>query len=154
MKIVIMAFGKLRSPELAAAAAEYLKRLRRYAPAEAVELREERGEDPAARRKEAARLEGALAAGDWLVLLDERGRGLTSPELAGLIGERARAGGGGRLVFLVGGPFGVDPAVRRRANLTLSLSRMTLPHELARVLLLEQLYRAWTILRGERYHHA
>jgi len=153
VKLVVMAFGKLRSRELAAAAAEYLKRLRRYAPAEVVELREERGEEPAARRKEAARLSGALADGDWLVLLDERGRQMTSPELAGLLAERTRAGGG-RLVFLVGGPFGVDEAVRRRASLTLSLSRMTLPHELARVLVLEQLYRAWTILRGERYHHA
>jgi len=153
VKLVVAAFGRLRSRELAAIAGDYLKRLGRYGPAEALELRDERGEDPASRRKEAERLEAALRPGDHLVLLDERGKQLSSPELAALIAERSRAGGAGRLVFAVGGPFGVDESVRRRANQVLSLSRMTLPHELARVVLLEQLYRAWTILRGEKYHH-
>lgn len=152
MKTVVMAFGKLRSRELAAVAADYAKRLARYSPAEVVELRDERGEDASARRKEAGRLEDALRPGDFVVLLDERGKELSSRELAALISERARSAAG-RLVFLVGGPFGVADEVRARARQVLSLSRMTLPHELARVVLLEQLYRAWTILRGEKYHH-
>ncbi len=152
MKTVVMTFGKLRSRELAAVAADYARRLARYSPAEVVELRDERGEDAAARRKEAGRLEDSLRPGDFVVLLDERGKELSSRELAALISERARSATG-RLVFLVGGPFGVADEVRTRARQVLSLSRMTLPHELARVVLLEQLYRAWTILRGEKYHH-
>lgn len=152
MKLVVLAFGRLRSPELAAVAADYLKRLRRCLPAEVIELRDERGDEPAARRKEAAALEAALREGDFVALLDERGKQLASPELAALLGERMNSGRG-RLVFVVGGPFGVDAAVRTRANLLLSLSKMTFPHELARVVLLEQLYRAGSILRGEKYHH-
>lgn len=154
MKIAVMAFGKLRSKELSAVAAEYLKRLSRYSPAEVVELRDERGEDAASRRKEAGHLAAALKPGDFVVLLDERGRQLSSPELGAMINDRARAGSWKRLVFVIGGPYGFDDEARARANFTLSLSRMTLPHELARVMLLEQLYRAWTILRGEKYHHA
>jgi len=152
VKLAVMAFGRLRSRELAAVAADYARRLARYAPTEVVELRDERGQDAAARRKEAARLEAALRQDDHVVLLDERGRQLLSRELAGLLAERTRSGAG-RLIFVVGGPFGVDDSVRHRANLVLSLSRMTLPHELVRVVLLGQLYRAWTILRGEKYHH-
>ena len=152
MKLIVAAFGKLRSRELAAVADDYAKRLKRYCPAEVLELRDERGEGEGPRRKEAERLDAALRDGDYLVLLDERGRQLSSPELAGLIDGRSRSAAG-RLVFLVGGPYGVHESVRSRAQLVLSLSRMTLPHELARAVLLEQLYRAWTILRGEKYHH-
>ena len=152
MKLIVAAYGKLRSRELAAVADDYAKRLKRYCPAEVLELRDERGEGEGPRRKEAERLDAALRDGDYLVLLDERGRQLSSPELAGLIDGRSRSAAG-RLVFLVGRPYGVHESVRSRAQLVLSLSRMTLPHELARTLLLEQLYRAWTILRGEKYHH-
>lgn len=152
MKLTVLAFGRLRSRELAAVADDYAARLARYVPAEVVELRDERGADAAARAKEARRLEEALRGDDFVVLLDERGRQMSSPELAAFLAERTRAGRG-RTVLVVGGPFGVDDSVRRRAGLVLSLSRMTLPHELARAVLLEQLYRAFTILRGEKYHH-
>ena len=152
MKLLLAAFGRLLSRELSAAAGEYLKRLGRYTSAETVELREERGASAAARRREAGRVEAALRPGDYLVLCDRRGRALSSGELAELLSERERAGRG-RTVFLVGGPFGVDESVRARADLIFSMSRLTLPHELARLLLVEQVYRAFTILRGEKYHH-
>ena len=154
MKLAVLAFGRLRSAALRELATDYAKRIGRYVKLETVELREERGDSPAARRKEAERLAAALRDDDFWVLLDERGPQFSSAELAGWLRDRERAGGGSRTVFLVGGPFGVDAAVRARARLTLSPSRLTLPHELARVVLLEQLYRAYTILRGEPYHHA
>lgn len=152
MKLAVLAVGKLRSRELAAAAADYAARIARRAKFEHLEIREERGQDAAARRREAARAEAALRPGDYLVLLDERGRQMSSRELAALLAGRARAGGG-RAVFAVGGPWGVDESLRRRAGMLLSLSRMTLPHELARLVLLEQLYRALAINAGHPYHH-
>jgi 23S rRNA (pseudouridine1915-N3)-methyltransferase len=152
MKLAVIAFGKLRSKELAAVADDYAGRLKHYAPTEVVELRDERGADAPSRAKEAGRLKDALRDDDFVVLLDERGKQLASPELANFLAERTRAGRG-RTVLVIGGPYGVDDSIRRRANLMLSLSKMTLPHELARAVLLEQLYRACTILRGEKYHH-
>jgi 23S rRNA (pseudouridine1915-N3)-methyltransferase len=152
VKLVLAAVGRFRSAQLAAAAGEYLKRLRRYASPEVLDLREERGEEAAARAREAGRLSSALRDGDFLVLCDERGRQMSSAELAAFLAQRERAGRG-RTVFVVGGPYGVDPALRERAGLVLALSRLTLPHELARLVLAEALYRAFTILRGERYHH-
>ena len=124
MKLLLAAFGRPRSRDLAGAAAEYLKRLRKYASLEVLDLKEERGDDRAARRREAARLEKTLRAGDFLVLCDGRGRELSSPELAALLARRERAPRG-RTVFLVGGPYGVDGSVRRRADLVFSMSRLT-----------------------------
>jgi 23S rRNA (pseudouridine1915-N3)-methyltransferase len=152
VKLVLAAFGRMRSRALAAEAGEYLKRLRRYASLEALELREEKGDAPGARAREARRLISSLRDGDFLVLCDERGAEMSSTELAEFLAGRDRSGRG-RTVFLVGGPFGVDDAVRARADVSLSLSRLTLPHELARLVLTETLYRAFSILRGEKYHH-
>jgi 23S rRNA (pseudouridine1915-N3)-methyltransferase len=122
MKLAVIAFGRLRSRELAAVAGDYAGRIKRYAPIEVVELRDERGDDAAARAKEAARLEAALRDDDFVVLLDERGRQMPSAELAAFLSERTRAGRG-RTALVIGGPFGVDDSVRRRADLVLSLSR-------------------------------
>ena len=152
MKLVLAAFGRMRSRELAAAAAEYHKRLRKYCALEKLEVREERGDTAAARRREAERFAKGLRAGDFLVLCDERGRGLDTRGLADFLAERERAGSG-RTLFLVGGPYGVDDSLRERAGLVLGLSRLTLPHELARLVLSEALYRAFSLLRGEKYHH-
>jgi 23S rRNA (pseudouridine1915-N3)-methyltransferase len=93
-----------------------------------------------------------IGAGDRLVLLDERGKSLTSPGLAQWL-ARVRRLPGSSAVLLVGGAYGVSEEVKQRADETLSLSPMTLPHQLVRVVLLEQLYRAATILAGQPYHH-
>lgn len=109
--------------------------------------------DPAsAVQHEGERVLRALRPGDHVVLLDERGRDLTSEGLARLL---AAAGDNGRpgLAFCIGGPHGHSDAVRARADETVRLSSMVLNHQVAAVVLLEQLYRAWTILRGEPYHH-
>lgn len=106
----------------------------------------------AAQRKddEWQRIVSRLDTADTLVLLDERGRGLSSRGFAGEIQRRRDLGE--RLVFLIGGPDGVDSACRERANLCLSLAPFTMPHELARVVLIEQLYRAHTIAEHHPYH--
>lgn len=87
-----------------------------------------------------------------LILLDERGKAMTSPQLATHL-EKWRQGPQKRLLFLIGSAYGFDPSLLARAQDTLSLSPLTLPHQLARLMMLEQLYRACTILRGESYHH-
>lgn len=129
---------------------EYRKRLSHYTRLELIELAAARGARGQAMEREAAALLGTLTPSAWLVALDESGQLLSSVELAKLV---ARAqNGSADLVFAIGGDEGLGPAVREKARVVLSLSRMTLPHRLARVVLLEQLYRAFTLLRGEPYH--
>lgn len=94
----------------------------------------------------------ARAADDYLVLLDERGKGLASTELASKLEDWQQDGRD--LAFVIGGPDGVSEAVRRRADFAWSLSRLTLPHGLARILVTEQLYRAWSLNAGHPYHRA
>lgn len=89
---------------------------------------------------------------DYVVLLDERGRMLTSPELASIIQQRAN-NGAKRIHFVIGGAFGVGEEVRRRADLVWSLSKLVFPHQLVRLILAEQVYRACSIMKGEKYHH-
>lgn len=154
MKLVVLAVGRLRSEGAARLARDYAGRAGRYASLDLVEVRDSREKEAArAADDEGARLLAALRPDDRLVLLDERGKSISSPELAAFLGDAERAGGSRRLVFAVGGAWGVSDAARARAERMLSLSKMTLPHELARVVLLEQLYRAFTILRNEPYHH-
>jgi 23S rRNA (pseudouridine1915-N3)-methyltransferase len=93
-----------------------------------------------------------LQKDDYLILLDERGKQLSSPELAQWIQQRANESTK-RIVFLIGGAFGVDDAVMKRADHTWSLSKLVFPHMLVRLILSEQVYRACTILRNEKYHH-
>jgi len=105
------------------------------------------------KKKEAETLLEGLSKDDYLVALDERGKAFSSEGLAQFIQGRANEGLK-NLVFLIGGAYGLDEAVLRRADHRWSLSQLTLPHQLVRLLLAEQLYRACTILRNEKYHHA
>jgi 23S rRNA (pseudouridine1915-N3)-methyltransferase len=141
VKILILAVGRLKEDYWAAAEAEYRKRLQRYA---SVELREV---------KDDAGLLAAIPPRGRLVMLDEQGELLSSEDIARrLIAAEEQHGGGAPLVFAVGGADGLGEAVRRRAARSLAFGRITLPHRLARIVLVEQLYRAYTILRGEPYH--
>jgi 23S rRNA (pseudouridine1915-N3)-methyltransferase len=153
MHILIAAVGRPRDAALAAAIREYEQRAARYWPLEIVEVREvsgRRGPD-AVRLDESRHLQSAIPDGARVVLCDERGTGYTSLEFARFVqGERERAAED--LVFVVGGAFGVGDAIRDRAWRTLALAPWTLPHELARLVLAEQLYRAGTVIRGEKYH--
>ena len=130
----------------------YAERVRRHAELDLVELPAAKGALPPAdaRRREGEALLSKLKPESWLVALDERGTLLDSLELARLVATARDAGR--ELVFAIGGDEGLDTPVRERAWKVLALSRMTLPHRLARLVLLEQLYRAFSMLRGEPYH--
>ena len=151
MEISIAAVGKLR-PYYRQAADDYARRLRRYAAIREQEVREaSKAPNAAAQRaEEAARLETRIADGSMVIALAREGAGWNSRELARQL-ERwlltARP-----LTLVIGGSEGLDPAFLSRASARWSLGPLTLPHELARVVMLEQLYRAFTILRGEPYH--
>ncbi len=144
--------GRARGP-LADAAAEYERRLGRYCTLVVRELREEPirpGDREAAVERERRRV-APLVEGAWLVALDMGGTQLTSEELAAFVREREETAPQ-RTAFVVGGPQGLASGLVRDARTVLSLGRATLPHQLARVVLDEALYRAFTILRGEPYH--
>lgn len=141
--IRILAVGKLRDARLAGLAEDFARRIRPWAELEIVELKDQDPEREAAAML--ARL-GSAAGHGLTVAMDERGDPATSRDLAALLGAH------GSLTFLIGGPDGLGPAARARADRTLSLSPLTFTHETARFLLLEQIYRGLAILRGHPYH--
>jgi 23S rRNA (pseudouridine1915-N3)-methyltransferase len=141
--IRVIAVGKMKDRRLAELTADYARRIVRLAPFETVEVRDS---DP---DREAVALMGKLGspAGNELVIaLDEHGPATTSADLARLLGRQ------GSVAFLVGGADGLGEAARRRADRLLRLSRLTLTHEMARLLLVEQIYRGLSILRNQPYH--
>lgn len=150
MKLTVVSVGKDRAGLFAPGVAEYAQRLSHVTKVQLVELPSSRATGVKAKAEEGEAILSRLSARDVLVALDEHGRGLSSRELATWLGKRQQDGRD--LVFAVGGDEGLCDEVRARAMLVLSLSTMTLPHRLARLVLLEQLYRAFTILRGEPYH--
>ena len=147
MKITVLWIGKTKEPAIGALTDEYLKRISRYASVEGMAVRDE-----------AALLQMSVRAGSGkqtrkstLVLLDSRGKELSSEQFAQFLGgyqERNPL----PIVFAIGGADGFSDATRAAAQHVISLGKMTLAHELARVVLLEQLYRAFTILQGHPYH--
>jgi len=152
LKIRVVWVGKNRDPWVKEVVAEYAGRIRRYAPLELSEARDEKGaEAEEMRRRECERLEKLVPPGATLLLLDERGEQMDSPDLAAYIG-RQRDSGTNELVFAIGGAYGFSEEFRRRGRL-LALSKMTFTHQMVRVFLLEQIYRAFTILNNEPYHH-
>ena len=157
-KVTILCVGKLKEKFYMDAAAEYAKRLSRYCKLELVELTEARlPEDPspaqieAALLKEAAAIRAKLPSGAALVALCVEGELRSSEALARQMADWASQGVG-QLVFLIGGSFGLHPSIKEAAKLRLSMSPMTFPHHLARVMVLEQIYRAYQINAGTRYH--
>ena len=150
MKVRVLSVGKDRSGLFLPAVEEYQKRLRHYAKLELLELPESK--TPNARAKEGQALLRKLKGNEWVCALDERGQLLDSVAFAGALQKAQNASRDA--VFIIGGDEGLSDDVRARADLVLSLSKMTLPHRLARAVLMEQLYRAFTILRGEPYHRA
>ena len=153
MRVVVAVVGKPRQAGLAAAIEEYEKRAARYWPLDVREVREESARSVSAdlvREREAERLLAAIPTGAQIVACDLSGRHMTSTEFASWL-QREREGARD-VVFLIGGALGLGKGPRSRAATTLALAPWTLPHELARLVLAEQLYRAGTILRGEPYH--
>ena len=142
MKLKIVWIGKTKSPALKALTEEYLDRLSHYGAIESAELSSEEA---------LLKMTESSKTPPTLVLLDQRGRQLTSEELAEML-DAHQVRGTQSLIFAVGPADGFTQQARHVANLVLSLGRMTLAHELARVVLLEQLYRGFTIIKGHPYH--
>jgi 23S rRNA (pseudouridine1915-N3)-methyltransferase len=140
MKVTIAVVGRLKEPYLVAAEDEYRKRLRPFCTLAVHEAKDEAG------------LVAALPAGAHLYAFDERGEAITSAAFAELISHEQQHGGGAPVVLAIGGADGHSDAVRARARKLISFGRLTIAHRLVRVLVLEQLYRAFKILRGEPYH--
>jgi len=141
--IRIVAVGRMKDNRLAALMADYLQRIRPLAPVGEVEIRDS---DPAREGREMVARLGSARGSELVVALDENGDDVTSADFAELLG------GHGSIAFLVGGADGLGPEARARADRNLRLSSMTLTHEMARVLLAEQIYRGLSILRGRPYH--
>lgn len=153
MRLKLLWVGKTQESWVRAGIDEYAGRIRRYLPLEILEAREEKGAQAAAmREKECERLAKLLPRGARLVLSDERGETMSSTEFAGFL-SRNRDQGTQELVFAIGGAYGFTDSFRSQAFKAISLSRMTLTHQMVRVFLLEQIYRGFTIINGEPYHH-
>ncbi|MDY0286017.1 MAG: 23S rRNA (pseudouridine(1915)-N(3))-methyltransferase RlmH [Bacteroidales bacterium] len=157
MKIRILMMGKTDKGYLEEALAIYHKRLVHYAGLEVMvfpDLKPAKNMSPDVRRnQEGLLLLRQIAADDYVVLLDEKGEMHTSVSFAGFLQQRMNAGIK-CLVFVVGGAYGFSPEVYRRADYQLSLSSMTFSHQMVRLFFMEQLYRGFTILRGEPYHNS
>jgi 23S rRNA (pseudouridine1915-N3)-methyltransferase len=156
MKIKLIAIGKTDEAYLEEGIDKYLKRLKHYHPVEVIIIPniKQGGKFTADNLKDA---EGKLILqkvqdGDHLVLLDEKGKTFTSTEYANFLQKKLNSVSS-NLIFVIGGAFGFSPAVYARANEQISLSNMTFSHQMIRLFFAEQLYRGFTILRGEKYHH-
>ena len=158
MKITIVTAGKIKEKYLADGIKEFLKRLTPYANVKIVEIAEERmpdapsdAEKAAVLAKEGERLLKQVPQGSRLIVLDVIGKAISSEELSAHIDDLC-VKGTSHLTFLIGGAFGLSDEVRRAADERISFSRMTFTHQMIRLLLVEQIYRAFKISRGEEYH--
>jgi 23S rRNA (pseudouridine1915-N3)-methyltransferase len=152
LKLRVLSVGRDRSAWFEPAIQGYAERLKHYTRFELTELPEPRGKRAAdaSRRQEAERILAARRPGETLLALDEKGQALDTPAFARLLGEaQVRSQD---LLFVIGGDEGLDASVLAEAKRVLCLSAMTLPHRLARLVLVEQLYRGLTLLKGEPYH--
>lgn len=158
MKITIITVGKIKEKYLKDAIAEYSKRLSRYCKLEILEVADEKTPDGASeiveeniREKEGERILKLIKEDAYVITLEINGKMLTSEELADRI-ETLGIQGKSHLVFVIGGSIGLWKEVLRRSDYALSFSKMTFPHQLMRVILLEQIYRSYRIINGEPYH--
>ena len=156
MKILLLVIGKTDEDYLVTGINKYVGRLGHYASFEMKELPDIRNRKTLSenqqKKAESFLLLQQLQVGDQVILLDENGKQFTSVEFAESL-EKQMASGAKRLVFVIGGPYGFAQEVYDRANAKLSLSLMTFSHQMVRLIFVEQLYRAFSILKGEPYHH-
>ncbi len=158
MKIRLLTVGKIKEKYLRDAIVEYSKRLSRYCKLEILEAADEKTPDHASealeeqiKKKEGDRILNFISDSDYVIALDLKGEMFTSEEFAQKI-DRLGIQGVSTIDFIIGGSLGLSEDVRRRADLKVSFSKMTFPHQLMRVIFLEQLYRSYRIIRNEPYH--
>lgn len=155
MKITLLTVGKTEDEYLQEGIARYLKRLKHYVPFKMLELPELKNtknlSQDQQKAKEAEMIFKNISSTDHVILLDEHGQDFSSIQFSGFLNKRLTESVQ-HLVFLVGGPYGFDQTVYNRATDQVSLSRMTFSHQMVRLFFIEQLYRSFTILKGEPYH--
>ncbi|MGI4020158.1 MAG: 23S rRNA (pseudouridine(1915)-N(3))-methyltransferase RlmH [Janthinobacterium lividum] len=156
MKITLLSIGKTEESYLNEGINIYLKRLKHYIKLEITEIPELKNtkglSQDQQKVKEAELILKKITSTDYVILLDERGLELSSLQFADLLNKRMLASTQ-NLVFVIGGPYGFDNSIYQRANEKLSLSKLTFSHQMVRLFFAEQVYRAFTILKGEPYHH-
>lgn len=148
MKLVIISVGKEKDEVMDESIRHFQLRLLRYVPLEWMYVAHD-----STKEKEGEKILACLKKEDYVVLLDEKGKDMRSEALAELV-ENRMVDSVRRMVFIIGGAYGASKSVEERANYIWKLSSLVFPHMLVRVILLEQLYRAMTIIKGEKYHHA
>jgi 23S rRNA (pseudouridine1915-N3)-methyltransferase len=157
MKIQLWSVGKAHESYVKEGIDDFTKRISKYYPVEWKLLSPAKQTtntmESDVKKQEAQTVLSALAKEDFVVLLDEKGKQLSSPQLASFLEQRANESTR-QLIFLIGGAFGVDEQVQKRANFTWALSTLVFPHQLVRLILAEQVYRACSIIRNEKYHHS
>jgi 23S rRNA (pseudouridine1915-N3)-methyltransferase len=157
MKLQLWSIGKNHEPYVKEGIDDFTHRLSKYYPAKWTIIPTPKNagmlSEMDLKKREGETLMEWLKKDDYLILLDERGKSLSSGDLAIFLQTRALESVK-NLVFLIGGAYGVDEAIFKRANFTWSLSKLVFPHQLVRLILAEQLYRACTIIRNEKYHHS
>jgi 23S rRNA (pseudouridine1915-N3)-methyltransferase len=158
MNITLISVGKLKEKYLKEAIDEYVKRLQRYCKVSIIELQDEKTPDNASEKeelqikdKEGEAILKAIKDNSYVIVLDLKGKMITSEEFSSYIQELG-VSGKSDLVFVIGGSLGLSQSVINRANYKLCFSKMTFPHQLFRVMLLEQIYRAFRIMKNEPYH--
>ena len=153
---MLIVVGKTTDKRFEAITQEYIERIRHYIPFTVEvnpELKNTKGlSQDEQKKREGELIQKNLQPGDYVVLLDEHGSERSSMDFASWI-QKKMAAGPKRLVFIVGGPYGFSDAIHQKGNEEISLSRMTLSHQMIRMFFVEQIYRAMTILNGEPYHH-
>lgn len=156
MRIELWSVGKNHEPYVKSGVEEFTKRISNYFKVEWVIIPQPKNagamSEMELKKKEGEAILEKLEKDDYLVVLDERGKQVSSEGLSEFLQTRANAGSK-KLIFLIGGAFGIDEAVMKRAGFNWSLSKLVFPHQLVRLILAEQVYRACTILRNEKYHH-
>ncbi|KAB2619174.1 RNA methyltransferase [Pyrus ussuriensis x Pyrus communis] len=154
LPIRIISVGKKRSQGVQLVVDEYIEKLKLYCSVDDVHIRNnpKNAHDSKAQvDHEDSAVMDLIRSDDWVVLLDERGKDIGSERMAELVGDAGNTGAS-RLSFCVGGPYGHGKQLRERADVCIKLSSMVLNHQIALVVLVEQLYRSWTILKGQNYH--
>lgn len=156
MKLQLWSIGKTHESYVREGVEEFTKRISKYYPVEWKIISNARQtvntEENDIKKSEGQTILQALQKDDYLVLLDENGKQINSPQLASFIESRANSSTR-QVIFLIGGAFGVDENIKSRANFIWSFSQLVFPHQLVRLMLAEQIYRACTIIRNEKYHH-
>jgi 23S rRNA (pseudouridine1915-N3)-methyltransferase len=153
MKITIVSVGKVSEPEIKVKTDDYLKRISHDFPVEMVFIKGSEKEDKTQKTsEEAERIKGSLKDGDRVIILDEKGKENDSAQFSKML-EKSINSGPKRIMFIIGGSYGFHKSILESADETISLSKLTFPHQLVRLIIAEQIYRGISIMKGTEYHH-